>query len=186
MNSVFRDLFVRLGIEWDKVIKFLMTFYNNGDIGDSTLTLHKLEKEINKIKLKEDRLLELSLDGIITKKEFYLKKSFLEDKISKLQVKRENLLVNDDLDSCDNWTNVMNSDIYLNLMFNKSVELLLNKIVVSKICNTIVLDIYLNYNNDKLSELKYEYQFRRGEDVSSTKRYVVYYQVNLFYSNMFK
>ena len=64
-------------------------------------------------------------------------------------------------------------------VFNKIISIILSRIDVTKINdNRIKLEIYLSYKmNDVIKEI---YEFKRGYDVRSTKRYKVYYEV-IFY-----
>ena len=65
-----------------------------------------------------------------------------------------------------------------NITFNKIIQLLLDRIEVSK-GNEITLKIYLVFHNNTLF-IQDNYLFKRGYDTISTKRYHINYQVTLY------
>ena len=81
---------------------------------------------------------------------------------------------------------IINEKIKDALVTNKLIELLLQKIIVSKINNSkenIKLNFFLNIKKDAHNEKNTikRYQFKRGYNTTRTKRYIVNYQVNINY-----
>ena len=66
-----------------------------------------------------------------------------------------------------------------NINKEKIINLILKYIESCKINDVINLDIYLNYNNK--TNFNKEYKFKRGYDTKSTKRYNVFYKINVYF-----
>ena len=132
-------------------------------------------KEINKINIKKDKILDLSIKGILTDEEFREKNNLFNEEREKLEQKKK-ILNKKILSNKENglreviWNKINSLQV-----LEKVIDLLLKYIYVSKEGEIIKLDIYLNYKINKLINEKYE--FKRGFDTKGTKRYFINYQV---------
>lgn len=82
LNKIYRLIY----IEKDKVIGGLMQLYESVDSKDYTQDILKARKEVEKIKAKKDMLLELSIEGLISKPEFAERNNALNEEAEKLSV----------------------------------------------------------------------------------------------------
>ena len=195
LDAIFRDLISKLQIDLNEVIDILMNYYKHLEI-DTGIDEEILSRErgINNLYDKKDKLLELSLQGSLSNTEFYERNNSFNEKIKALE---------NELDSLKNYkeklkgTTDKTKELAENLKqkvkskptINKIISSLLERIVVSKICNNknnMELNIYLSYKEDdekkKLQPiLRSSYEFKRGYDTRGTKRYKVYYQVNCYF-----
>jgi hypothetical protein len=157
----------------------------------------ELECQKNKIITKKEKLLELNIEGNLSNDEWSIRNN---DYNEKLTIINENIdLLKKIRQTCsDNncFEEIINKKIKEKEIKNKLIELLLNKIVVSKINNdkeNMKLKIFFNFskiffkkelqkaiisNTEEL--MKKEYEFRRGYNTTSTRRYIVKYQVILY------
>lgn len=78
----------------------------------------------------------------------------------------------------DSFLNLIHHKISSNITFNKIIELILDRIEVSK-GKEITLKIYLVFHNNTLF-IQDNYTFKRGYDAISTKRYHINYQIALY------
>jgi len=156
----------------DKVIKILMNIYTK--CGNSDLNILKLQKSVEDINSKKIKLLDLNIDGYITKDEFIRKNCEYNKKINEINKSINNLLKIEDskYDLKKEIIELFKS----NVVRWDIIRLLLNKIVVYGDFDKIKLDIYLNVICNWCDKI---YEFMRGNDVVSTKRYKVLYCVNV-------
>ena len=156
----------------DKVIKMLMNIYTK--CGNSDLNILKLQKSVEDINTKKIKLLDLNIDGYITKDEFIRKNCEYNKKINEINKSINNLLKIEDskYDLKKEIIELFKS----NVVRWDIIRLLLNKIVVYGDFDKIKLDIYLNVICNWCDKI---YEFMRGNDVVSTKRYKVLYCVNV-------
>ena len=156
----------------DKVIKILMNIYTK--CGNSDLNILKLQKSVEDINTKKIKLLDLNIDGYITKDEFIRKNCEYNKKINEINKSINNLLKIEDskYDLKKEIIELFKS----NVVRWDIIRLLLNKIVVYGDFDKIKLDIYLNVICNWCDKI---YEFMRGNDVVSTKRYKVLYCVNV-------
>ena len=195
LDAIFRDLISKLQIDLNEVIDILMNYYKHLEI-DTGIDEEILSRErgINNLYDKKDKLLELSLQGSLSNTEFYERNNSFNEKIKALE---------NELDSLKNYkeklkgTTDKTKELAENLKqkvkskptIKKIISSLLERIVVSKICNNknnMELNIFLSYKEDdekkKLQPiLRSSYEFKRGYDTRGTKRYKVYYQVNCYF-----
>ena len=75
----------------------------------------------------------------------------------------------------DSFLNLIHHKISSNITFNKIIELILDRIEVSK-GKEITLKIYLVFHNNTLF-IQDNYTFKRGYDAISTKRYHINYHI---------
>ena len=176
LNYIFKDLISKLDINLEKVTNILMNNYNHLMLDDNGEDrVKEIDQEINKINIKKDKILDLSIKGILTDEEFREKNNLFNEEIEKLEQKKK-LLNKKILSNKENvLKEVIQNKINSLQVLEKIIDLLLKYIYVSKEGEIIKLDIYLNYKINKLINEKYE--FKRGFDTKGTKRYFINYQV---------
>lgn len=193
LNEVFKDLVSKLQINKQKIIKILMSYYKNLEI-DSTVNdeISHLNKELNNIYAKKDKLLELSIQEIISNNEFHEKNNLFTSKINTITkelnyLKKTQKKQKSTKNKTKELDNILRQKINNASTESKITSLLLDHIMVSKSNynkNNIELTIFLSYkmnnNENKLPPISSSYTFKRGYDTKSTKRYSVSYQVKTF------
>lgn len=174
------DIIKSLKIELDKVSNILIELYQNNK---KNVNEHKktsdLKKELDKILIKKDKLLELNIDGSLSNKEFSERNNIYNKEIKKIEEEIELLEINKRI-----FINTDDGDLKKIIIEKtkskkikeKLIGLLLNKIVVSKNDNIIDLKIFLNLKDKFLPK---DYEFKRGFNTTGTRRYTVLYQVTL-------
>lgn len=195
LDAIFKDLISKLQIDSNEVIDTLMNYYKHLEIDtgiDEEISLR--EKEINNLYAKKDKLLELSLQGSLSNTEFYERNNSFNEKIkvldnelSKLKNEKNNL--KGTTDKTKELAEILKQKVNSKSIIDKIISSLLDRIVVSKICNdknNMELNIFLAYKeNDKTKKLqpisRSSYEFKRGYDTQGTKRYKVNYQVNCYF-----
>lgn len=192
LNVIFKDLILLLKIDLNLVIETLINYYKHLEIDTSfTEEIIELEKEIEKIHSKKDKILELSIQGSLSNKEFYEKNNLFNQKLKELETNLNNLKLEKakfkkSTYLIEELNNVLKQKIDSLSTFNKTISLLLDHMVASKINNDknkIELNIFLlnkESNNLKKPFFQNNYEFRRGYDTKGAKRYKVYYQVNVY------
>lgn len=191
--NIFGDIIKELSLNINQVSNILLSLYkeNNVEIEEK----NKYIKEKKKLILQKDKLLELNLIGLISNNEFSNRNNKCNEELTKI----EEILTNLELEksSClytnkySNLEKEIKKQLKLLSTQEKIINLLLNKIIVSKINNdrnNIELKIFLNFlNNDlknSLNDLKEflikDYEFKRGYNKTSTKRYKIKYHVIIY------
>lgn len=194
LDSIFKDLISKLQIDSKDIIDTLMNYYKHLEVDNEIdEEIKSLEKEINSLYVKKDKILELSIQGGLSNEEFYERNNLFNDKINTLNKELNRLKVDKDkvkstTDKTKELENILKSKVNSKSTITKIISLLLDHIVVSKIGNnknTMELNIFLSYKeneNKKLQPiLRSSYEFKRGYDTQGTKRYKVHYQVNCYF-----
>lgn len=195
LDEIFKDLISILQIDSNEVIDTLMNYYKHLEIDtgiDEEINIR--EKEINNLYAKKDKLLELSLQGSLSNTEFYERNNLFNEKIkvldnelNKLKSQKEEL--KGTTDKTQELAEILKQKVNSKSTIDKIISSLLERIVVSKICNdknNMELNIFLAYKeNDETKKLqpisRSSYEFKRGYDTQGTKRYKVNYQVNCYF-----
>ena len=194
LDAIFKALIFKLQIDTNEVIEILINYYKHLEMDisiDEEILVYK--RKINNFYAKKDRLLELSLQGSLSNEEFYKRNNFfndelkiLENKLNKLnRLKKELTEITDRIEEL---TEILNQKINSKSTINKIISYLLDRIIVSKICNNknnMELNIFLSYKNETKKTnliLRSSYEFDRGYDTQGTKRYKVNYQVNCYFA----
>ena len=195
LDAIFKDLISKLQIDSNEVIDTLMNYYKHLEIDtgiDEEINIR--EKEINNLYAKKDKLLELSLQGSLSNTEFYERNNSFNEKIkvldnelNKLKSQKEKL--KGTTDKTNELAEILKQKVNSKSTIDKIISSLLERIVVSKICNdknNMELNIFLSYKeNDETKKLQLilrsSYEFKRGYDTQGTKRYKVNYQVNCYF-----
>ncbi len=195
LDAIFKDLISKLQIDSNKVIDTLMNYYKHLEIDtgiDEEISLR--EKEINNLYAKKDKLLELSLQGSLSNTEFYERNNSFNEKIKILdselnKLKSDKEKIKGTTDKTKELAEILKQKVNSKSTINKIISSLLDRIVVSKICNdknNMELNIFLSYKEyDETKKLqpilRSSYEFKRGYDTQGTKRYKVIYQVNCYF-----
>lgn len=195
LDAIFKDLISKLQIDSNEVIDTLMNYYKHLEIDtgiDEEISLR--EKEINNIYAKKDKLLELSLQGSLSNTEFYERNNSFNEKIKVLdnelnKLKSDKAELKGTTDKTKELAEILKQKVNSKSTIDKIISSLLERIVVSKICNdknNMELNIFLSYKeNDEIKKLqsilRSSYEFKRGYDTQGTKRYKVNYQVNCYF-----
>lgn len=195
LDAIFKDLISKLQIDSNEVIDTLMNYYKHLEIDtgiDEEISLR--EKEINNIYAKKDKLLELSLQGSLSNTEFYERNNSFNEKIKVLdnelnKLKSDKAELKGTTDKTKELAEILKQKVNFKSTIDKIISSLLERIVVSKICNdknNMELNIFLSYKeNDETKKLqsilRSSYEFKRGYDTQGTKRYKVNYQVNCYF-----
>ncbi len=195
LDAIFKDLISKLQIDSNQVVETLMNYYKHLEIDtgiDEEISLR--EKEINNLYAKKDKLLELSLQGSLSNTEFYERNSSFNEKIKVLDNELNKLKSQKDelkgtTDKTKELAEILKQKVNSKSTIDKIISSLLERIVVSKICNdknNMELNIFLSYKeNDETKKLqpilRSSYEFKRGYDTQGTKRYKVNYQVNCYF-----
>ena len=203
--SIFDDIIEYLKIRLDNVSDILLDLYkNNKNNTDVDVAMNELNKNRDKIYLKKDKLLELNIEGNISNEEFNVRNnefnkelSTIENQISALERKKKNFIEIQEKNK--KLEEILKQKIKSIATKEKLIDLLLNKIVVSKINNDknyVELSIFFKFSNDYIEKesgttlipnvdgltnfMRKEYEFKRGYNSTSTKRYTIKYQVNCY------
>ena len=195
LDAIFKDLISKLQIDSNEVIDTLMNHYKHLEIDtgiDEAINIR--EKEINNLYAKKDKLLELSLQGSLSNTEFYERNNSFNEKIKVLdsqlnKLKNEKNNLKGTTDKTKELAEILKQKVNSKSTIDKIISSLLERIVVSKICNdknNMELNIFLSYKeNDETKKLqpilRSSYEFKRGYDTQGTKRYKVNYQVNCYF-----
>ena len=159
--NIFSDIINNIDIDKYKIINTLNLLYNTKDNFKNKIT-----KEIDKFKVKKDNVIKLYIDNQIDDTDYKKYIDLYNSKINLLTLELSNI----NLDAYNN------KDEDLDILFNsttvrnKIIELLLNKITISKDNDYIVLNILLNYNI-RLSNI---YKFKRKNKEILYRIYVNY------------
>ncbi len=195
LDSIFKDLISKLQIDSNEVIDTLMNCYKHLEVDNGIdEEIKSLEKEIDSLYAKKDKILELSIQGGLSNEEFYERNNLFNDKINTLnkelnQLKADKENLKETTDKTKELQEILNLKVNSKSTITKIISSLLDHIVISKISNdknNMELNIFLSYKeNDKNKKLqpilRSSYEFKRGYDTQGTKRYKVHYQVNCYF-----
>lgn len=199
--NIFYDAIKYLGIEISNVSKILIDLYQNSQKKiNCDNKLMELNKQKNKIILKKDKLLELNIEGNLSNNEFSIKNNEYNNEIKRINeeiAKIEKAKINFESFKDMKLKEILSKKIIDSSIITKMIDLLLHKIVVSKINGeeySYELKISFNFsehfieqelhhkiisnvNSFKTFYIK-KFKFQRGINSKSTKKYNVYYYVN--------
>ena len=203
--TIFDDIIASLDIEMSNVSNILLELYesNKNTVEDYNKML-KLKKQRDKILTKKDKLLELNIEGNLSNSEWSIRNndcnkelSIIDEKMTILERSKQYF---DDIQKKNkNLEKIINQKIKDKATKNKLIELLLERIVVSKINNdkeNMELKIFFNFSKNFLEKevqqtvipsmenfknfMRKDYEFKRGYNTTGTRRYIVKYQVNSY------
>ncbi len=213
LYKIFDDIIDSLEIKLSEVSKILIELYksNKNNIDIST-KLEELEKSKEKIIIKKDKLLELNIEGNITNSEFAAKNNEFNNQLESIdkeisKIERSKMNFEEIKEKNEKLEKILNKKIRTTSTKDKLIELLLDKIIVSKINDNkenLELKIFFNfskkvYTKEVVGIVKQEtektmisnvesfinfmrknYEFKRGYNTTGTRRYIVKYQVNSY------
>lgn len=178
VDKIISDLINNLCLDFNKIIKILTASYTSTKVF-TKLEKEKLIKEKNNIVSKKERLLDLNIDGIISKKEFENKNSLLNEKLHNIKSKLKNIENN----KSEDFPALILGKLQEKNIKEQIIKQILEKIFVSSNKNTIYLDIFINLNIKEKINLQNTYEFKRGYDTNSTKKYKILYIVTYHFNN---
>ena len=193
--AIFDDIIKDLKIEISNVNNILLELYENNEknIGIENKMI-ELKKKMDKVLAKKDKLLELNIEGNISNSEFNLRNNGCNKELC--DIKQEIALLEKTKQSYDDIKDkklekILKQKIKEKDIKDKIIELLLDKIIVSKINGNkedIELKIFFNFGENFIEKegqqrdssiMIKNYEFKRGYNTTSTRRYIVKYQVYL-------
>ena len=202
--QIFDDIITKLKINIINIPNILIRMYkNNKNNIDINIKEKELHKEKEKIISKKEKILELNLEGNLSNREF----NGLNNKYNKIvqDIDEEIKMLKKDITKFvrneEKLKEQLSKNSKINRIRDKLIKLLLDKIIVSTINNdkyNIKLKIFLNFTKEYVEkELKRlvilndgqymffsnEYEFKRGYNTTSTKRYIVKYHIESYISN---
>ncbi len=195
ITTIFKNLISIFQIDKNYIIQILMDYYHFLNVEENLNSeIDCVEKEINSLYAKKDKLLEFSLDGSISNHEFCKRNNFYNKKLELAKMNLNELYKNIKskkmvIDKEQTLREILKQKVSSSETDEKIISLLLDHIVVSKVDNkkeNMNLDVFLSYSKNSTEKrltpiLKRTYEFRRGYDVKGTKRYKVIYHVNCFF-----
>ena len=204
--AIFDDIIKELKIEISSVNGILLELYesNKKNIGIDNKMI-ELKKKKDKILSKKDKLLELNIEGNLSNSEFNARNNECNKEISKIDedialLEKTKQNFDDIKDKNAQLEEILSQKLKESDVKNKIMELLLDKIVVSKINGNkenIELNIFFNFSKNFLEKevqqavipsmknfekfMRKNYEFKRGYNTTGTRRYIVKYQVNAYF-----
>lgn len=203
--TIFDDIIKALEIELSNVSNILLELYetNKKNVGIDN-NMAELKKQRDKILVKKDKILELNIEGCITNSEFNTRNNECNKELSVID---ENMALLEQ--SKQNYEDIQKKNKKLEKIIkqkikdtttkNQLIDLLLDKIVVSKINNdkeNMKLKIFFNFSKNFFEKevqqavipsmenfknfMRKDYEFKRGYNTTGTRRYIVKYQVNSY------
>lgn len=205
LNKIIDDLVNEFSINLKVVSDMLLELYkNNVKNGNLDNEIQKLVNSKEKILLKKDKILELNIEGSLSNEEFNernngynIELTQIAQKIVEIEKNKQNF---NEIDSTNKkLEKILNQKTKSDATRNKLIELLVQKIVVSRINNeeyNYELNIFVNFSKKYVDKMKNStlnpcvngmqnfmrksYEFKRGFNTKGTKRYIVKYQVNTY------
>lgn len=198
--TIFDDILLSLEINMSNVSNILLELYDSNKKNFSLDNkIIQLQNKRDKILIKKDKLLELNVDGNLSNSEFNTRNnecnkelSIISEEISYLEQSKQGY--NKSIDENNKIEHFINKIVKEKIIKNKLINLLLQRIVVSKINNNkenIELKIFLNISDTFLKQKNQQiffqsdknlkkvmsriYEFKRGYNTTGTRRYTVKY-----------
>lgn len=193
--TIFDDILKVLEIKMTNVSNILLELYkSNKKNNDINNKISELMIQRDKIIIKKDKLLELNIEGNLSNSEFNTrnnecnrKLSIIDENIVLLEQSNQNFDENQKKNK--KLEKIIQKKIKDSKSKNKLIELLLDRIIVSKINDNkenVELKIYLNFSKSFLEKeapnlitTKKDYEFKRGYNTTGTRRYTIKYSVIL-------
>ena len=203
--TIFDDIIASLEIEMSNVSNILLELYesNKKNVGDYN-KMSELKKQRDKILTKKVKLLELNIEGNLSNSEFNNRNndcnkelSIIDENMIFLERSKQNF---DDIQKKNKkLEHIIKQKIKDTTTKNQVIELLLDRIVVSKINNdkeNMELKIFWRLSKNFLEKevqqavipsmenfknfMRKTFEFKRGYNTTGTRRYIVKYQVNSY------
>lgn len=204
LYMIFDDIIEQLRLDYDSIIRILLNLYNsskkNNTIDEKMNVLINKRDKLMKMK---DKLLELNIEGNISNSEFSQRNNKCNTELNEVENEIETLEKNKiKFQKIEGKSNelkkILQRKVKVDLIRDKIIKLILDKIVVSTIDNdnnNVELNIFFNFSNQYLEKeekkiipkvdnfknfMRKKYVCKRGYGTTSTKRYEVYYHVNSY------
>lgn len=200
---IFKKVLRALSIDENMVVKLLDELYRNNQTNiEIEKMISKLTSEKEKLLLKKDKLLELNLEGNISNSEFSERNNQCNNHINEI-AKKIAILDGDRKAFSDikkknkELEKLLKQQVKSNALIDKFISLLLDKIVVTKIDEyKAEFNIFLRFSPKYVSKdmkdiiiqdisglkriFTNDYEFKRGFDSTSAKRYIYTYMVSCY------
>lgn len=172
LNIIMKGIMASLKVGQQNVVNFLKKIYQENKNVDEEKSVKDYQKNLHKLKMQKEKLLELSLNNLVSLEEFKKKNDELNEKIKSLNNYK---------------INIQNVD--LNNLFSKITEQEINEIFLKHLLKVIEvskidkakynlhLKIFLTTTNNLIK--KYQYKFLRRDKCS--KKFWVFYNVVCYY-----
>lgn len=171
---IFKKVLEYLKIDLKEMISLLCPLYNNTTKNNNS---KKILFEKEKLIKKKEKILELNVDGSLSNKEFKELNSKYNIALEELEKKKKGQIEENDYEKH------IKEIIVSKKSFEKLIDLLLEKIVVSSNNEFIELKMYLKnsfFVVSKSSFLDKVFEFKRGFNTKCTKRYIIKYQLRCY------
>lgn len=171
---IFKKVLEYLKIDLKEMISLLCPLYNNTTKNNNS---KKILFEKEKLIKKKEKILELNVDGSLSNKEFKELNSKYNIALEELEKKKKGQIEENDYEKH------IKEIIASKKSFEKLIDLLLEKIVVSSNNEFIELKMYLKnsfFVVSKSSFLDKVFEFKRGYNTKCTKRYIIKYQLHCY------
>ena len=162
LQTILTDVYKNFYENKDEIIDGLMDIYSSvNDEKDYNVELFKLEKELEKIAHKKDKILELHMDDLIDKAEFAQRNGKLNEEVVRIENEIEQLKCDEEMskNSKDNFLQLkkdLDREFSTNEDFQADMSAtLLDKIIVHKVDGSktnLKLEIILNTGNTFIRE----------------------------------
>ena len=178
--NIFNDILKILLINKDEIINYLINLYQKNDNKKNNLfELEEYNKKINSLLKRREKILELYLENTISKEEFNKENEKNNNELNKY--KEKITFIKEEKTNKSKLKQYISEILTEKKFVKKSIELLLEKIIISKINNNrekINMNIYLNmYGNN----LKKNYIYKRNYNNSNTKKNNIEYKINVIF-----
>lgn len=174
LNIIMEDIIKE--IDKRKIKEILINIYKNIKNKDkSKEKINDLNNKITNLKIKKNKLLDLSLNNIISNKELEENYKYLNNEIKKL----EKEINSNNQEKIQNIEKKIKEKLKEKEINSLIIPILIDKIIVSKKNNIIILKISININK----YINKKYEFKRGYDTKNTSRYIVKYLIECYYKN---
>jgi DNA invertase Pin-like site-specific DNA recombinase len=156
LDIVFKHVLENIINNKDIVISELLNIYEKSHSGhDYKSELANIAKQQEKIRQKKDKLLELSIEGLITKQEFHERNQGFNSQAEKLD--NDIVIINEEIsknklvkNNMDYIKKALSKELTFDSNLDDFIKLFIEKVIVSKIDNDrgkIKLDIILKFGN---------------------------------------
>ena len=173
LDKIFHEVIDILIRDRKQIINHLTNLYKEtAKDKDYDLEVKKINKKIDEITLKKNKLLDLLIEGVIPKTEYHRRNEEFEEQIINydndiIKLKTEEKYDKEIKKKYDKIEKIISKEIDSKESFTKLVQLLIEKVVVNKIDGDrykIKLDIYANILGRKLTY--YNNELSDGENLS--------------------
>jgi len=156
----------------------LIKTYQENVINSKNLLKESYEQNIKKLLLKKGKLLELNMEEKLSKEEFYIENNKCNVEIKALRKKLSTITTHNQ--------NINYSKIEKDIekvgcekeIKESVITQLLDRMEVSGVFDNAQIDMYIKVLTSKYDNMKI-FEFKRGYDRKSTKRYIMRYKVNV-------